>query len=130
MPRRGNNYSYKHNRYLGFERVRSEHEYEREKSIPTEKQVKFFKALVMRCKENNLDCSTGKTRTRAEYSMAIDKLILRLTEAGVAVKSSGKEASYVLSHKSDARNNEHYTTERIVVYERDANDGGEHLQES
>ena len=109
------NYKKKHNRYLGHERVRSDSEYEYERSRPTHKQKSFFKGLIMMCKENNIDCNTGRTQTRGEYAMAIDKLIKRLEEAGVDVKGNGKSATLVLNHKADARNNEYLTSERIVV---------------
>lgn len=104
-----------HNRYLGFEKVRSQIEYEHEKSLPTAKQKKFFRSLIIKCKENGIDCNTGRTRTRGEYVLAIDKLLERLQEAGVDVKGNGKKATLVLNHKTDARNNEYVTTERIVV---------------
>ena len=108
-------YNKKHNRYLGNEKVRSDSEYEYEKSQPTHKQKNFFKRLIMMCRENNVDCSTGRTQTRGEYAMAIDKLIKRLVEAGVGVKGNGKKAILVLNHKADARNNEYMTAERIVM---------------
>lgn len=106
-----------HNRHLGFERVRSQAEYEYEKSLPTAKQKKFFKSLIIKCKENGIDCNTGKTHTRGEYALAIDKLLERLQEAGVDVKGNGKKATLVLNHKTDVRNNEYMTTERIIVEE-------------
>lgn len=115
-----------HNRYLGFERVRSQSEYEYERSLPTAKQKKFFIGLVMKCKENGIDCKTGLTQTRVEYAGAIDVLIQRLKEAGVDIKTNGKKATIVLTHKFDARNNEYMTTERLVVEEvtkRDPFDG-------
>lgn len=104
-----------HNRYLGFEKTRSQYEYEKVRSQPTAKQKKFFTALVMKCKENGIDCNTGRTRTRGEYAYGIDVLLKRLQEAGVDVKGNGKNATLVLNHKSDVRNNGYMTTERIVV---------------
>ena len=104
-----------HSRYLGFERVRSQLEYEHEKSLPTAKQKKFFKSLIIKCKESGIDCNTGRTSTRGEYSLAIDKLLERLQEAGVDVKGNGKKAILVLNHKTDTRNNNYITTERIVI---------------
>ena len=104
-----------HNRYLGFEKVRSQSEYEYEKSLPSAKQKKFFKSLIMKCKENNIDCNTGRTKTRGEYALAIDKLLERLQEAGVDVKGNGKKATLILHHKPDVRNNEYMTTERIII---------------
>lgn len=104
-----------HSRYLGSERLRSQREYEREKSMPTAKQKKFFRSLVAKCKENGIDCNTGRTRTRGEYALAIDKLLEMLQESGVDVKGNGKNSALVLTHKPDARNNEYITTERIVV---------------
>lgn len=109
------NYKFNHNRYLGHEKIRSQAEYEEEKSIPTFKQKKFFTKLIMLCKENGLNCDTGRTQSRGEYSSAIDKLLKRLQEAGVNTNGNGKEGTLVLSHKPDARNNEYITTERIVV---------------
>lgn len=106
-----------HNRYLGFENVRSQSEYEHEKNLPSVKQKKFFTRLIMRCKENGIDCNTGRTHTRGEYALAIDKLLKRLQEAGIDVKGNGKTATLVLTHKTDARNNEYMTTERIVIEE-------------
>lgn len=104
-----------HNRYLGYEKVRAQKEYEREKSIPTVKQKKFYISLVMKCKENGIDHVTHRVYTRGEYALAIDKLIKRLQEAGVDVKGNGKKATLVLNHKTDSRNNSYMTTERIVV---------------
>ena len=110
-------YKLNHNRYLGFERVRSQLEYEYEKSLPTAKQKKFFTKLIMMCKGNEIDCNTGRTQTRGEYSLAIDTLLERLQKAGVDVKGNGKKGTLVLSHKTDVRNNEYMTTERIVIEE-------------
>lgn len=104
-----------HNRYLGYEKVRSQSEYEHERSMPTAKQKKFFVRLVMMCKENEINCDTGRTRSRGEYALAIDKLLKRLQEAGVDVKGNGKKGTLILHHKTDARNNEYMTNERIVV---------------
>lgn len=104
-----------HNRYLGFEHIRAQSEYEREKETPTAKQKKFFKSLVMKCKANDVDCNTGLTRTRGQYAHAIDTLLARLQEAGVDVKGNGKTATLELHHKSDARNNDFMTTERIRI---------------
>ena len=108
---------YRHNRYLGSEHIRSQREYERERSTPTAKQKKFFISLVMRCKENNIDCTTGRTSSRAEYALAIDKLIERLKEAGVEINGNGKKAIAVLTYGTDLRGNDYRTTERIVVEE-------------
>jgi hypothetical protein len=69
----------------------------------------------MMCKEHNLDCNTGRTRTRGEYSLAIDTLLDRLQSAEVDVKGNGKTGTLVLTHKPDVRNNEYITTERLVV---------------
>lgn len=104
-----------HNRYLGHENIRSQREYEYERSLPTAKQKKFFVKLIMMCKDNELDCNTGRTQTRAEYACAIDLLIERLQEAGIDVRGNGKKGTLVLTHKTDTRNNEYVTTERIVV---------------
>ena len=93
-----------HNRYLGFERVRSQSEFENERSQPTFKQKKFFKRLVMLCKENDVDYTTGRTQSRVEYAIAIDKLKERLDEAGINVGGNNKQSMIVLSHKTDVRN--------------------------
>lgn len=107
--------NYNHNRYLGFEKIRSQSEYEYEKSQPTFKQKSFFKSLIMKCKEHDVASDTGRTQSRAEYAMAIDKLIEQLNVAGIAVKGNGKEVAIVLHHKLDVRNNEYLTTERLVI---------------
>lgn len=104
-----------HNRYLGSEKVVSEREYEREKSKPTVKQKKFYTSLKIRCEENGIDTNVGRVWSRGEYSLAIDKLIQRLSEAGIDIKGNGKTATLVLHHKPDARGDQYMTTERIVI---------------
>lgn len=104
-----------HNRYLGYEKIRSQAEYEYERSLPTARQKKFFIRLIMMCRENGLDCNTGRTKSRGEYALAIDRLLERLQEAGIDVKGNCKKGTLVLNHKADARNNKYMTTERIVV---------------
>ena len=104
-----------HSRYLGGETVRSQREYEREKSKPTAKQKKFYIGLKIRCEENGIDTSVGRVWTRGEYAIAIDKLIERLKEAGIDTKCNGKSATLVLHHKPDARGDHYMTTERIVI---------------
>ena len=104
-----------HSRYLGGEMVRSQREYEREKSKPTAKQKKYYIGLKIRCEENGVDTNVGRVWTRGEYAIAIDKLIERLKEAGIDTKSNGKSATLVLHHKPDVRGDRYMTTERIVI---------------
>lgn len=111
-----------HSRYLGSEMVRSQREYEREKSKPTVKQKKFYVGLKIRCEENGIDTNVGRVWTRGEYAIAIDKLIERLKEAGIDTKSNGKSATLVLHHKPDARG-DHYMTTEIIVVDDDPGDG-------
>ena len=107
-----------HSRYLDYyANDVGNRAYWRAKETPTTKQIKFYKQLYAMCKENDIDTSTGDyTRTRADYAMAIDRLLERLQEAGIDVQGNGKEASYVLKVGEDRRRRL-YVGERIEVRE-------------
>lgn len=110
-----------HSRYLDYSATDiGNRAYWRAKQTPTARQVKFYKQLYALCKKNDIDTSTGEyTRTRADYAMAIDKLLERLREAGIDVQGNGKEASYVLKVGEDRRRRL-YVGERIEVKEEES----------
>ncbi len=105
-----------HSRYLDYGARRTgQGAYERAKTTPTHKQKKFYISLFARCKEHGIDTDVGfYTVTRADYALAIDRLIKRLQEKGVDVKGNDKNAGLMLIHAAD--NGGHYTTkERIII---------------
>lgn len=110
----------KHNRYLDYgARDAGNFAYYRAKQTPTAKQIKFYKRLYALCKENEIDVKTGDyTRTRLDYAMAIDTLIKRLQENGIAINGSDKEVTFVVTHGTDHAGR-YYTSERIVVKDRE-----------
>lgn len=74
----------------------------KEREFPTSRQRKFFKRLYAMCKENNLDPQIGRhLETRAEYGMAIDKLLAILQENGVDVSGNNEDAAYLLKVGED-----------------------------
>jgi len=77
--------------------------YEKARTTPTAKQVKFYKKLYAMCKENNIDCRTEHEHTRAGYSMAIDTLLKRLQDNNIDVRGNGKSADYVLRIGEDEK---------------------------
>ncbi|HHW80408.1 MAG TPA: hypothetical protein GX746_01725 [Bacteroidales bacterium] len=87
-----------HSRYLDYgAKMTGEYAYERAKHTPTHKQKKFYYRLYAMCKEHEVDTDVGfYTKTRADYALAIDKLIKRLQEKGVDVKGNGKNAGLML----------------------------------
>lgn len=88
-----------HSRYLDYgAKATGEYAYERAKHTPTHKQKKFYYRLYAMCKEHEIDTDVGfYTVTRADYALAIDKLIKRLQEKGIDVKGNGKNAGLMLS---------------------------------
>lgn len=77
-------------------------QYERERSRPTEKQKEYFRRLIAKCKDNDIDVTLGRAmQTRMDYADGIDKLRERLEAAGI------------LSPKEDG------AWERVVIVEED-----------
>lgn len=110
------NYKTKHNRTMHYgAKYSADAEYERLRSTPTSKQVKFFKKLCVLCKKSNIEIpiKRGETRTRIEMGIAIDKLIQLLNENGVDVHGNGKTAVGIIRH--GIYGNGYRTTQRIVV---------------
>jgi hypothetical protein len=105
-----------HSRYLDYgAKAVGDRAYERAKSTPTAKQIRFYKRLYAMCKEHNVDPRMDRyTRTRMDYAMAIDALIERLKKHGVDINGNGKDVNYVLTHGSDRRGR-YYTRERVVI---------------
>ena len=90
--------------------------YESARATPTAKQIKFYNSLYGKCKDNNVDSTTGHPHSRAGYARAIDTLLARLKEAGIDVYSNGKEACSVLFVGEDKYGND-YVKERLLVKE-------------
>ena len=64
--------------------------YEAERETPTQKQKEYFRKLVMKCKEHDIDCGTGRAmHTRIDYADGIDTLRKRLEAAGVLEPKAG-----------------------------------------
>ena len=109
-----------HNRRIGYKaKYAADAEYERLRSTPTAKQLKFFKKLWYLCKENGIEVKLERyeTRTRMYLSQTIDKLIQLLNENGVEIHGNGKTAYGVISHAPYGVG--YRSTERIVVEEGD-----------
>ena len=104
-----------HSRYIdnGAEQV-GNYAYNKAKSTPTHKQIKFYKKLYALCKENGVDANTNESHSRAGLSRIIDRLLERLKENGVDIKGNGKSATNVLCIGSDKYGN-YYCKDRIVV---------------
>ena len=105
-----------HSRYLDYGAKRTgDRAYERSKTTPTYKQKSFYNRLFAICKEHGIDTDLGfYTKTRADYALAIDRLIKRLRENGVDIKGNNKNAGLMLIHAADKGG--HYTTkERIII---------------
>jgi hypothetical protein len=105
-----------HSRYLDYgAKAVGDRAYERAKSTPTAKQIRFYKRLYAMCKEHNVDPRMDRyARTRMDYAMAIDALIERLKKHGVDIEGSDKNVTFVVSHGADRRGR-YYTRERVVI---------------
>ena len=67
-------------------------QYETERRKPTQKQKNFFKVLVAKCKEHDIDVAIGKhLNYRVDYADGIGLLLDRLEEAGIPVRKSEEE---------------------------------------
>jgi len=103
------NYKLNHSRYIDkYARDTGDRAYWKAKRTPTAKQIKFYRWLYAKCKENGVETDTGEyTKTRAEYAFAIDKLITRLQENGIDVRGNDKMARRVLHDVVDRRGRRH-----------------------
>jgi len=105
-----------HSRYLDYgARKTGKYAYEGAKHTPTHKQKKFYYQLYAMCKEYEVDTDIGfYTVTRADYALAIHRLIKRLQEKGVDIKGNNKNAGLLLIDKTEP-DGSHYMAQRIVI---------------
>ncbi len=97
-----NRKNYGHNRYLDFSSKIGEMEYEKAKHTPTDKQRRFYRDLVMRCKDNNIDPTPEiPIITRSDYFEGISRLICLLKSQGIEVKTRAKNAILSTELKED-----------------------------
>lgn len=90
--------------------------YEDERTRPTQKQRRFFKQLIGKCKQHEIDFTLNKhLATRADYAEAIDRLLTRLEDAGVQVKRSEEEFDRLLIVEDDPEIGR-YVKERLVPH--------------
>lgn len=91
-------------------------QYETERRKPTQKQKNFFKVLVAKCKEHDIDVALGKhLHSRADYADGIESLLDRLEESGIPVKHSEEEFDRVL-FVSDNPETGRVVKERLVPH--------------
>lgn len=105
-----------HSRYLDYgARKTGKYAYEDAKHTPTHKQKKFYYQLYAMCKEHGVDTDIGfYTVSRADYALAIDRLIKRLQEKGVDIKGNNKNAGLLLIDTVEP-DGSHYMAQRIVI---------------
>lgn len=113
------NYKQNHSRNLNYTKDYANRLIEREKTKPTNKQIKFFSKLLHVAKDNNIDLSKVIThpRTRMQFAMAIDELINLLKENNIDIKTNNKNVSYNIIVENNPSINAVQIKERIVIDE-------------